>query len=94
MALPGYLAVLSSLIILPIQQGFISSRRISPELNNVPFLGNLHHLPTNRPELKLTEFAHEFGEITGLKLGRQNLVIFNTWQAVRDLVEQKGSIYS
>jgi cytochrome P450 len=65
-----------------------------PGPKTAPFLGNLHQIPIARPELAFTKFAKQFGAITGLKLGCQNLVILNTWQAVRDLVEQKGSIYS
>jgi cytochrome P450 len=65
-----------------------------PGPKTAPFIGNLHQLPFSRPELKLTDYARQFGALTGLKLGCQNLVVLNTWEAVRDLVEQKGSIYS
>jgi cytochrome P450 len=65
-----------------------------PGPKTAPFLGNLHQVPISRPQLAFTEFARQFGAITGLKLGCQNLVILNTWQAVHDLVEQKGAIYS
>ncbi|UPX15940.1 uncharacterized protein EKO05_0006370 [Ascochyta rabiei] len=65
-----------------------------PGPKTAPFIGNLHQLPVSRPELKFTEYARQFGALTGLKLGRQNLVVLNTWEAVRDLIEQKGSIYS
>jgi cytochrome P450 len=60
----------------------------------LPFLGNLHQMPIERPELKFAEFGAQFGAITGLKAGCQNLIVLNSWQAVRDLIEQKGSIYS
>jgi cytochrome P450 len=65
-----------------------------PGPRTLPFLGNLHQLPISRLERKLAEYAREFGAVTGLQLGRQSLVVLNTWQAVRDTVEQKGSIYS
>jgi len=65
-----------------------------PGPKTVPFLGNLHQLPIKRPELTFAKFAQQFGAITGLKFGCQNVVILNTWQAVHDLIEQKGSIYS
>lgn len=65
-----------------------------PGPKTAPFIGNLHQLHVSRPELKFTEYARRFGALTGLKLGCQNLVVLNTWEAVRDLVEQKGSMYS
>jgi cytochrome P450 len=65
-----------------------------PGPKTAPFIGNLHQLPVSRPELKFTKYARQFGALTGLKLGCQNLVVLNTWEAVRDLVEQKGAIYS
>jgi cytochrome P450 len=100
MAMQVYLIALASLIILAIvrlyQYSKLSARPLGypPGPKTAPFLGNLHQVPVARPELKFTEFALQFGALTGLKLGCQNLVILNTWQAVRDLVEQKGSIYS
>jgi cytochrome P450 len=65
-----------------------------PGPKTTAFLGNLLQIPISRPELAFTDFARQFGAITGLKLGCQNLIVLNTWQAVHDLIEQKGSIYS
>jgi cytochrome P450 len=36
----------------------------------------------------------QYGAMTGLKAGCQNLIVLNSWQAVRDLIERKGSVYS
>jgi cytochrome P450 len=100
MAVQVYFAALASLIILAAvrlyQYSKLSARPTGypPGPKTAPFLGNLHQVPISRPELRFTEYARQFGALTGLKLGCQNLVILNTWQAVRDLVEQKGSIYS
>jgi cytochrome P450 len=60
----------------------------------LPFIGNLHQIPMGRSELKFQEYGAQFGAITGLKAGCQNLVVLNSWQVVRDLLEQRGSIYS
>jgi cytochrome P450 len=60
----------------------------------LPFIGNLHQIPTSRPQFKFSDYARQFGAIVGLKLGCQSMIVLNTWQAVRDLVEQKGAIYS
>jgi hypothetical protein len=92
MVLPGYLKMLCSLIILAVKRLFqyskLSSRPAGYPPNPKPYrsLETCTKLPIRRPELRLTEFAYEFGAITGLTLGRQNLVMLDTWQAVRDLV--------
>jgi cytochrome P450 len=100
MTLQIYQATLVALVLFLLvrlyQYSKLSTRaaRFPPGPPTVPFLGNLHQIPISRPELKFTEYARQFGAVTGLKVGCQDLIILNTWQAVRDLVEQKGSIYS
>lgn len=42
----------------------------------------------------MAEWASHYGSFTGIKLGQQSMIILNTWQVVRDLIEQRGSIYS
>jgi cytochrome P450 len=68
--------------------------KFPPGPRTLPFLGNLHQIPLRHPEQKFAEYARRFGALTGLKIGCQDMVILNTWQAVRDLVENKGAIYS
>ncbi|KAF2831163.1 cytochrome P450 [Ophiobolus disseminans] len=100
MAIQIYQAVLATLAVFILHRLYryskLSSRAAGfpPGPGTVPFLGNLHQLPISRPELKFATFARQFGSITGIKAGCQNMIILNTWQAVRDLLEQKGSIYS
>lgn len=100
MAFPIYLFGLCSLVVLALHRLYRFSRLSArsegfpPGPPTAPFIGNLHQLPIQRPELKFAELAREYGQITGLKLGCQNMVVLNTWQTVRDLVEQRGAIYS
>jgi cytochrome P450 len=100
MAIQIYLVALASLILFAAvrlyQYSKLSARPegYPPGPKTAPFLGNLHQVPVSRPELKFNEYARQFGAVTGLKLGCQNLVILNTWQAVRDLVEKRGATYS
>jgi len=95
-----YFVALSSILLLAVARLYRYSRLSArpqgypPGPKTAAFLGNLHQIPISRPQVAFAQFAQEFGAITGLKLGRQNLIILNTWQAVRDLVEQKGAIYS
>ena len=60
----------------------------------IPVLGNIHQLPLQKSFLKLTEWAREYGPIVGLQLGPQKAIVLNTWTAVRDLLDQRGAIYS
>ncbi|ORX97499.1 cytochrome P450 [Clohesyomyces aquaticus] len=60
----------------------------------LPIIGNLHQIPISRPELRFATYAKEYGPITGLQLGSHNMIVLNTWEAVHDLIEQKGGSYS
>jgi cytochrome P450 len=100
MALQVYQLGLASLVVLILvrlyQYSKLSSRPpgFPPGPKTLPFLGNLHQIPLERVQFKFTEYGRKFGAIVGLKLGCQSMIVLNTWQAVRDLVEQKGAIYS
>jgi cytochrome P450 len=100
MALQVYQVALVSLVVLLFVRLYqfikLSARPPSfpPGPTTLPFIGNLHQIPIERPQLKFSDYARQFGAIVGLKLGCQSMVVLNTWQAVRDLVEQKGAIYS
>lgn len=59
-----------------------------------PGLGNLHQIPLERPFLKFHEWAKEYGDIVGLKLGPGNLVLLNTPRLVRELFDKRGALYS
>lgn len=68
--------------------------KFPPGPKTLPFIGNLHNIPIGRAEYGFAELARKYGPITGLMAGRQPMLVLNTWQAVRDLCDQKGSIYS
>lgn len=57
-------------------------------------LGNLHQVPVDRPFLQFHEWKKTYGDIIGLKLGHQNLVVLQSAEQVRELFDKRGSIYS
>ena len=61
----------------------------------LPFIGNLHQLPLQKPFLTFAQWSKKYDSpIIGLHLGGQPAVVLNTWRAVRDLFDQRGAIYS
>ncbi|KAF6822195.1 cytochrome p450 [Colletotrichum plurivorum] len=57
-------------------------------------LGNILQLPPDKIYLKLHEWREEYGDILGLKIGSENMVILQTAEHVRELFERRGAIYS
>ncbi|KAH7408082.1 cytochrome P450 [Phaeosphaeria sp. MPI-PUGE-AT-0046c] len=100
MDLKAYQYAIASLVILTVyrlyQYSKLSTRpaKFPPGPKTAPFIGNVHQMPTTVPHVKFGEFARQFGAITGLKVGCQNWIILNTWQAVHDLIDKKSTIYS
>ncbi|KAH8801444.1 cytochrome P450 [Xylogone sp. PMI_703] len=67
---------------------------LPPGPPTIPFLGNLHQIPTTKAYLKFQEWSRRYGPIVSLKLGPGNLIILNSPRVVRDLFDKRGAIYS
>lgn len=100
MDLQPYQYAIASLVVLTTYRLYQYSRLSArpkdfpPGPKTAPVIGNLHQMPAAMPHVKFTELGRQFGAITGMKVGVENWVILNSWQAVRDLIDQKGAIYS
>ena len=57
-------------------------------------LGNLHQIPPIWAHLKLDAWAKEYGPITGLKMGPQNVVILNDASLVHELIVKRAHSFS
>ena len=60
----------------------------------LPFIGNVHHFASDKLHYKFTEWRKTYGDIVGLKAGPANLVILNSAEVTRELLEKRGNIYS
>ncbi|GJD01134.1 cytochrome P450 [Colletotrichum higginsianum] len=63
----------------------------------IPFLGNLHQIPLTKPFLQFAEWSRTHGShgLVGLRLGpSSSAVVVNSWKAARDLLDQRGAVYS
>lgn len=60
----------------------------------LPIIGNLHLMPTKDAHLTFQRWAKEYGPVYSLILGTKVLVVLNTDQAVKDLLDKKSSLYS
>ncbi|KAI1812661.1 cytochrome P450 [Poronia punctata] len=60
----------------------------------LPLIGNLHLIPTRKRHLQFEKWAREYGPIYSLMLGTKVTIVLNSDQAVKDLVDKRGAIYS
>ncbi|KAG8997184.1 hypothetical protein FRB93_000470 [Tulasnella sp. JGI-2019a] len=54
-----------------------------------PLLGNILKFPTQTAHLKFTEWSNTYGEIFSLKIASSTVVVLNSPQAVREVMESK-----
>ncbi|KZT61301.1 cytochrome P450 [Calocera cornea HHB12733] len=67
---------------------------LPPGPPGLPLLGNALQIPKERPWLVYAQWAKTYGELTHLTAFGQHLIILNTRQAARDLLEKRNSAYS
>ncbi|PPQ70878.1 putative Dimethyltryptamine 4-hydroxylase (PsiH) [Gymnopilus dilepis] len=61
----------------------------------LPFVGNLFDMPSNSPWLTYLQWGETYQtDIIYLNAGGTEMVILNTLEAITDLLEKRGSIYS
>lgn len=69
-------------------------RNYPPGPRTLPFIGNLHQIPTKNRHLLFTEWARQYGPIYSLMLGSKVMIVINSDVVVKDLIDKKGAIYS
>ncbi|KAG9015638.1 hypothetical protein FRB90_004645 [Tulasnella sp. 427] len=57
-----------------------------------PVVGNLPDFPLTEPHLRFSEWAKQYGEIFSLKMANGTIVVLNTPQAVRYVLDKKNAL--
>ncbi|KAF8649385.1 hypothetical protein AX16_005826 [Volvariella volvacea WC 439] len=63
-------------------------RGMPPGPRALPFFGNALTFPRERPHLKFTEWAREYGDIFSLKVFQLPIIVLNSPSAVREVFEK------
>jgi cytochrome P450 len=69
-------------------------RNFPPGPRAWPLIGNVHHFASLKPFLQFTQLRSKYGDIVGLKAGPTNIVVLNSPDICRELLEKRGAIYS
>ncbi|KAG1736610.1 cytochrome P450 [Suillus paluster] len=68
--------------------------KFPPGPKPLPLIGNILDLTPTQLWLKALKWANTYGPITHLRIFNQSLIFLNTPQAVFDLLDKRGAIYS
>ncbi|KAK4981121.1 hypothetical protein LTR66_001475 [Elasticomyces elasticus] len=60
----------------------------------LPLIGNLHQMPKEKGHLQFQRWAQEYGHVYSLMLGTKVMVVLSSDQAIKDLLDKRGAIYS
>lgn len=60
----------------------------------LPFIGNLHQIPSEKRHLQFQQWAQEYGPVYSLMLGTKVMIVLTSETAIKNLIDQKGAIYS
>lgn len=60
----------------------------------LPFIGSVLHFASNKLHVNFSEWRKTYGDVVGLKAGPANIIVLNSAEVVRELLEKRGNIYS
>ncbi|KAI0879961.1 cytochrome P450 [Annulohypoxylon maeteangense] len=69
-------------------------RDYPPGPPTLPLIGNMHQIPREERHIQFQKWAQEYGPIFSLMLGTKVMIVLNSDQAIRDLIDKRGAIYS
>lgn len=67
---------------------------LPPGPRTLPILGNLHAMPTFKPYKVFAEWGKIYGPVYSLMVGSNPLVMIQSQQAAKELLDKRGSNYS
>ncbi|GJE90574.1 cytochrome P450 [Phanerochaete sordida] len=65
-----------------------------PGPRQLPILGNVFDFDPSSPWTSLTRWKREYGSLVGIKVLGTRIVFLNSYEAMNDLLEKRGNIYS
>ncbi|KAI0655730.1 cytochrome P450 [Cubamyces menziesii] len=69
-------------------------RKLPPGPRGIPLLGNVLQTPATSPERAFADWAKIYGDVIYVRLFRTPMVVLNSIEAARDLLDKRSSIYS
>jgi len=60
----------------------------------LPILGNLHQITKAKRHLQFEKWARQYGPVYSLMLGTKVMIVLNTDDAIRELVDKRGAAYA
>ncbi|KAF9043117.1 putative monooxygenase [Panaeolus papilionaceus] len=67
---------------------------LPPGPKRLPVIGNVHQMPQEAPWLVFSEWSKTYGDIIHVDVFGQSIVIINSTQAAKDLLDKRSTIYS
>jgi hypothetical protein len=60
----------------------------------LPIIGNLHQIPSEKRHLQFEKWSRDYGPVYSLILGTRVMIVLNSDQAIKDLVDKRSAIYA
>ena len=94
----GYILYIGLALILVVLQSYHRighrPRNYPPGPSTLPLVGNLHQIPREKRHLQFEKWARQYGPVYSLILGTKVMIVLNSDQAIKDLLDKRGAIYS
>jgi len=90
----GFCLRLSCVLYYTVLARSLRPRDFPPGPRAWPFVDNVHHFASLQPFLQFTDLRSRYGDIVGLKVGPTNIVVLNSPDVCRELLQKRAVIYS
>ncbi|PCH43261.1 cytochrome P450 [Wolfiporia cocos MD-104 SS10] len=71
-----------------------SNRRLPPGPRPIPFLGNVHQLPSEFQHKTFSEWGKQYGDLVFAQLFQSKAIIVNSLRVAQDLLERRSAVAS
>jgi hypothetical protein len=60
----------------------------------LPIIGNLHLIPNQKRHFQFEKWSRDYGPIYSLILGTRVMIVLNSDQAIKELIDRRSAIYA